>query len=159
MIRAFSTHATFGVYDKVLVIATDATIRSGAYQEELIRKGVAVFEYAYKDLAQAIERNATRDELLTMIEVSIIYAQEVRATHVLYGCTHYPLVHELFLVVQEKVGWKGDFVDPANYVAEEVKKLEKDIKLIKKINKEKFVADGSQSQYFQGLHAIHAILH
>ncbi len=122
MIRAFSTHATFGVYDKVLVIATDATIRSGAYQEELIRKGVAVFEYAYKDLAQAIERNATRDELLTMIEVSIIYAQEVRATHVLYGCTHYPLVHELFLVVQEKVGWKGDFVDPANYVAEEVKK-------------------------------------
>jgi glutamate racemase len=122
MIRAFSLHVIFSAHDKVLVIATAATIRSGVYQEELIRKGVTVFEYAYKDLAQAIERNATRDELLIMIEVSIVYAQEVRATHVLYGCTHYPLVHELFLAAQEKVGWRGDFIDPAIYVAEEVKK-------------------------------------
>jgi glutamate racemase len=122
MVRAFSVHATFKKEDAVLVIATKATIRSGAYQEELARKGVTVFEYTYKELAQAIERNATRDELLSIIEKSIVYAQEVGATQILYGCTHYPLIHELFLAAQEKVGWHGTFIDPAIYVAEEIKK-------------------------------------
>lgn len=122
MIRAFASHATFGTDDKVLVIATAATIRSGAYQDELIRKRAVVFEYIYYDLALAIETNATREELLLIIEKGVVYAKEINATHVLYACTHYPLVHELFLAAQEKVGWKGDFIDPAVYVAEEVEK-------------------------------------
>lgn len=122
MIRAFTLHATFAKDDRVLVIATAATIRSGVYQEALIRKGVRVFEYVYKDLALAIETNAKRDELLGMVEKSLLYAKEVDATHIVYGCTHYPLIHELFLEAQQKVGWQGAFIDPAMYVAEEVKK-------------------------------------
>jgi glutamate racemase len=122
MIRAFSLHAMFTKEDVVLVIATVATIRSGVYQEALIGKGVSVFVYAYQDLAFAIEKNTKQEELLMMVEKSIVYAQEVGATQILYGCTHYPLIHELFLVAQEKVGWEGEFIDPAVYVAEEVKK-------------------------------------
>jgi glutamate racemase len=122
MIRAFTLHASFTKDDRVLVIATAATIRSGVYQEALIQKRAQVFEYVYKDLALAIETNAKRDDLIREVEKSLIYAQEVNATHIVYGCTHYPLIHELFLVAQEKVGWRGTFIDPAVYVAEEVKK-------------------------------------
>jgi glutamate racemase len=122
MIRAFSLHATCTKDDTVLLIATKATIRSGAYQEVLHEKHVPVFEYAYQDLALAIEVNAPSDELLHLAEKSVLYAQEIGATHIVYGCTHYPLIHELFLKAQEKVGWKGHFIDPAIYVGEEVKK-------------------------------------
>ncbi len=122
MIRAFSARAVFYQTNKVLVIATVATIRSGTYQEELTKKGVTVCEYAYTDLAEAIERNGTHEELYTIIERSIVYAKEVGATHILYGCTHYPLVHQLFFMVQKEVGWHGDFIDPSIYVAEEIKK-------------------------------------
>lgn len=122
MIRAFSLHSVFTKDDSVLLIATKATIRSGAYQEVFFEKKVPVFEYAYQDLALAIEKNTTQEELLMIVEKSIVYAQEVGATQILYGCTHYPLIHELFLAAQQKVGWQGTFVDPAMYVAEEVKK-------------------------------------
>lgn len=120
MIRAFDAHASFGVEDKVLVMATVATIRSGIYQEVLSAKGVAVFEYAYKDLAGLIETNAKREDILTLIEEGMKYAVEVSATHIVYGCTHYPLVHGLYLEVKEKLGWNGEFIDPAAYVAQVV---------------------------------------
>ncbi len=122
MLRAFQTHAVFSEFDIVLVLATTATIRSGAYKKVLSDKGVKVFDYAFKDLAFAIENNAARADLLIMIEKGILYAHDVGATRVVYGCTHYPLIHELFCIVKEKVGWKGEFIDPAVYVAEEVKK-------------------------------------
>lgn len=122
MIRAFEKHAQFGEDDKVLVLATEATIRSGVYQEVLEEKGVGVYTYAFKDLAAAIENNVSRDELLQIVERGVQYAKEVEATHIVYGCTHYPLVHRLFVIAQEKLGWEGEFVDPALYVAKEVVK-------------------------------------
>ncbi len=122
MIRAFDMHAFFPSDAVVLVIATVATIRSGVYQEVLKKRGLTVFEYAYEDLAQAVESNASRNNLLSIIRRSIAYAQEIGATHVVYGCTHYPMVHTFFLEVQESLKWEGNFVDPAVYVAEEIKK-------------------------------------
>jgi glutamate racemase len=122
MIRAFEVHASFPQDEKILLLATHATIRSGAYQDALRRKGATVFDYTYKDLAFAIENNATREELLVIIERGILYAKEVGATTIIYGCTHYPLVHGLFIVVQEKIEWAGEFINPAVYVAEEIKK-------------------------------------
>lgn len=121
MIRAFEAHATFGNTDKVLIVATIATIKSGAYQKILNEKGVLVFEYAYEDLAVAIEMSASRDQLLEIIERSVMYANEVGATTILYACTHYPLVHGLFREVKEKINWQGEFVDPSMYVEEDVK--------------------------------------
>jgi glutamate racemase len=121
MIRAFDAHAVFPFGSVVLVIATAATIRSGAYQEVLTKKGVASYSFVYEDLASAIENNASREELFAIVERSILYAQSINATHSVYGCTHYPLVGGLFEEVKEKLRWRGEFVDPAFYVAEEVK--------------------------------------
>lgn len=124
MLRAFEACATFAATDKVLVIATVATIRSGAYQEAITKKGVKVFDFAYDDLALRIESNERGEEIYNTVEKSVRYAASVGATHILYGCTHYPLLHELFLEAQEKIKWEGTFIDPAVYVAEVVKKWE-----------------------------------
>ena len=49
-------------------------------------------------------------------------AKEVGATSILYACTHYPLVHSLFLQASEEFSWDGQFINPAEFVALEVKK-------------------------------------
>jgi glutamate racemase len=122
MIRAFDAHASFTQGDIVLIVATVATIRSGVYQDVLSRKGVTSFEYAFTDLAGAIERNAPQNELIKMIEEGILYAYQLDVTHIVYGCTHFPLVHHSFLLAQKNLNWKGEFIDPAVYIAEEIKK-------------------------------------
>lgn len=121
MIRAFDRYAMFNHGDSILVIATVATIRSNSYQQVLKNRGLRIFEYAYSDLAAAIENNLPYNELLEIIERSVLYAQDVGATHIVYGCTHYPVVHAIFLVAQEKLKWKGTFIDPAIYVAQMIK--------------------------------------
>ena len=121
MIRAFDTYASFTRNDHILVLATEATVRSGVYEEVIRKKGGTTFSYAYKDLAFLIENNASQEELLMTIELGISRAIEVSATKIIYGCTHYPLLHDLFLIVQEKLGWKGEFIDPSVYVAQVVK--------------------------------------
>jgi glutamate racemase len=122
MIRAFDKHALFEPHNRVLVIATQATIRSKVYEDVIKSKGASPFSYAFSDLAFHIESNASQEELLKVIEKSIHYAVEVSATHIVYGCTHYPLVHDLFMLSKEKFGWNGDFIDPSMYVAEDIKK-------------------------------------
>ncbi len=122
MVRAFDSHALFKEGEKVLVIGTVATLRSGVYQDVLNKKGAQVYEYAFKDLAQAIEHSATHEDLLHIVSPSIAYALEVGATRIVYGCTHYPLAHRIFSYAQKNLGWKGEFIDPAVYVAEDIKK-------------------------------------
>jgi glutamate racemase len=121
MIRSFSKHAVFIPSEKVLVMATFATLRSHVYQEFLVSLGVLVFEYGFKDLAQAIENNASQEEILPMLMDCILYAKEQGVTKIIYGCTHYPLVHDYFMLAKERVMWEGEFIDPAVYVAMEVK--------------------------------------
>lgn len=121
MIRAFDAHARFKAHDIVLITATKATITSGAYQDVLTKKAVVYHTFVYEDLAAAIENNATHEALFAIVERSVRYAHELGATHLIYGCTHYPLVDRLFKEVKEVVGWQGEFIDPAAYVAQEVK--------------------------------------
>lgn len=120
MIRAYEKHAVHKEDEKVLVLGTEATIRSGSYQEVLHTKGAVVFTYIFKDLAGAIEANAAQQDLLVLIQKSIEYAKETNVTSIVYGCTHYPLIHELFLSTANNIGWEGLFINPAIYVAEEV---------------------------------------
>ena len=68
------------------------------------------------------QADGTFRERLPVVEDGIVYARSVGATTIVYGCTHYPLLHPLFLESQEKLGWRGEFIDPAIYVAEDVKK-------------------------------------
>lgn len=121
MIRAFTLRANFNKNEVVLVIATVATIRSGVYKQVLQDKGVEVLEFAYEDLALAIEKNESKEKCMEIVERSILYAKERGATTIVYGCTHYPLIHAMFVECGQKHSWSGEFVDPAVFVAQVVK--------------------------------------
>ena len=121
MIRAFNNHATFCNNERILILATVATITSGVYQQVLQDKGVTFFEYSCITLAGDIENGVEEDKLLMTIIPIVEYAREHNISHILYACTHYPLIHNLFLKAQEMISWSGEFIDPAQYVREAVK--------------------------------------
>lgn len=79
------------------------------------------FEYACKNLAGDIENGRDEETLLASIVPALEYARENKVTHILYACTHYPLVHDTFLKAQEIVSFGGEFIDPSLYIGEAVK--------------------------------------
>jgi glutamate racemase len=84
------------------VFATRRTVASNAYVEEILKRAsdVVVVQRACVGLVDMIERNAARDDLRVVIEGHV--AELVKAlagrplNAVLLGCTHYPLVADLF---------------------------------------------------------------
>lgn len=120
MTRAYSAYSIFFGTEVVLIIGTNATINSGTYQAILKNKGILFYEYAFPTLAQAIEEGADELKLLEIIKPALEYAQLVGVTHVLYGCTHYPLIHQVFIQAKVLTAWEGDYIDPALCVARAV---------------------------------------
>ena len=101
----------------VLILATHTTIASGLYQSILNMKGITVSTHVSSGLAGEIETQDSGAIEISIYE-SIDAAISVGATHILYGCTHYPLVDTHFKTAAETRGWKGLFIDPSIYVAQ-----------------------------------------
>ncbi|MFA5131717.1 MAG: aspartate/glutamate racemase family protein [Candidatus Paceibacterota bacterium] len=120
IIIAFKKYCDVPNDSRILVIGTQATITSQIYQTHLRGTVAAVFEYAPRTLAGSIESNIDEESLYAEILPVVIYAKEVGATHLLYGCTHYPLVHNVFVRAATTAGWEGKYIDPALYVAQAV---------------------------------------
>ncbi len=118
MIRAFKNYSKLPTDSKVVVFGTKATIFSGAYQEVLSGNNIQVEEYIFKTLAGLIEKKEEVDEneIREIVLSGVMYAKEVEATHVLYGCTHYPLIDDIFKKSAKSIDWGGTFIDPAIYV-------------------------------------------
>jgi glutamate racemase len=121
MIKAFKKHNDLPERAKVLLIGTQATISSNEYQNFLKDKVEKVFEYVPRTLAGSIELNVEEKELVDIVNKIIIMAKEIEATYIVYGCTHYPLVHDVFQKCANDMNWCGKFVDPAKYVAEAIR--------------------------------------
>lgn len=122
MIRAFKENHAIPETSRLLVLGTQATIASGVYQSFLQDKVANIFEYASILLAGVIEQGGDSDDLYEIIKPTILYAKEVEATHILYACTHYPLAHNIFKQCANDLDWDGQFIDPAVYVAQSVKR-------------------------------------
>jgi glutamate racemase len=119
-IRAFRKHAVFPSEASVMVAATHATIASGEYERALLGNVQEIHVYPFETLAGMIERSENEDTLSSVIDECLQKAKELRVTHIVYGCTHYPLVDGLFKSSAQKFEWNGTFIDPAVYVAQEV---------------------------------------
>lgn len=117
MIDAFANHSIFCNGERILVIGTVATIRNGSYEEILKNKGVPVASLAMPHLASHIEQESGREILLEETKTAIIAAKEHGASHILFGCTHYPLISHIFYEAQEMLSWGGEFIDPSIYIA------------------------------------------
>lgn len=128
---------TFKADVHVLIIGTKATIASEVYQNILQEKGVIFSTFSPVHLAGNIESGDIQAVSSDIVDV-LKYADQVKATHILYACTHYPLVDSLFKEETKIKGFSFQYIDPAVYVAYQVKKwnLKGNKQIIYKTSKE-----------------------
>ena len=119
MVTAVQKYLNLPQQSNILIVGTQATISSGVYQEILLSKVYNVNYFVAKDLAQAIEED-NKEIIKQNVKDILDYAHDVKATHILYACTHYPLIHDEFENYKNSLGWQCEFIDPAVYVAQAV---------------------------------------
>ena len=117
-----------GAEGHVLVMATTATVQSGAYTRELEARGLAVTEKACPLLVPLVEEGwleATPETVAVTAEVLRIYLAEAkteapRATSLLLGCTHYPLLKPLIEETLRRLDYPLRLIDSADATARAV---------------------------------------
>lgn len=102
--------------ERLLLIATPATIRSGIYQQAFGAVGKEVETLALAELAGAIEFGKPEAEVEKIIRDAFAGVKLTRLDTVILACTHYPLVESLFGRV---LGHSLQLFDPATAVAAE----------------------------------------
>lgn len=80
---------------KILLVATNATIESGIYQQGFYSQGINIQTLALPYLAGAIENEISNPAILGMISGALETKNGSYDTLIL-GCTHFPLVLEYF---------------------------------------------------------------
>lgn len=119
MVMAVDKYLELECGSNVLIVGTRATISSGVYQEIIFSKARDFDVFVPIDLAEAIEKDNQEQIKKDVVDI-LNYAKEINATHILYACTHYPLIHDEFVKSNNKIGWEGVFIDPSIYVAKVV---------------------------------------
>lgn len=103
---------------KLLIYATEATVRSGVYQNVFKKFSPEVLTSA--NLARAIE-DKHEIEIDEEVDVLLDYVFEHKITHVFLGCTHYPLIGEY--LDRRFLGADVIFINPATYIKEVLKEV------------------------------------
>ena len=106
-----------GTEGSVLVVATHATIESNAYQDGLRMVGVSADGLALPDLVSLIEGGASDDAMREYVHNALAPELKEDHTHLLLGCTHFPLIRTIFTDVVKEVQPTCVIVDPALSVA------------------------------------------
>ena len=104
----------------VLVLATSATVQSGAYTQALNAEGLRAYEKACPLLVPLVEEGWTShpvtDEVLKIYLSEAIAAAPDSAT-LLLGCTHYPLIQSAIRDAAERLGHPMVIIDSARATA------------------------------------------
>ena len=104
--------------ERVLLLATQATVESGIYREALWSI-VALDELPMPMLASAIEDEKNTEEIANVIRQAFDGRKGTTYDKILLGCTHYPLARE---VIEREAGvyFPGaQLIDPADAIADE----------------------------------------
>jgi glutamate racemase len=115
-------HFPFLENGSLLILATKATINSGVYQKGLLekKKVAQISSLIVPNLVFLIENGRKEKEIYVYIKKILSHIENENYTHILLGCTHFPLVKETFRrVLDEKGKQKVEIIDPAFFVAEE----------------------------------------
>lgn len=107
-------------YKRIGVFATEATVKSGKYSEELKKHNinVEVKEIAAKNwvgIVEGVDKN--REEDIKNIKFEIENMLEFKPDKIILGCTHYPYLMSEFV----KYAPKELFIDPAEIFVKYVK--------------------------------------
>jgi len=98
VVRPGAIHAVAATHNgKVGLLATPATVVSGAYREALAAADpyVQLTEVSCPDLAQQIERGTYDDEVLASVRAACAPLRTAGVDTVILGCTHYPLLRPM----------------------------------------------------------------
>ena len=107
-------------YRKIGIFATEATVKSGKYTEELKKynTNVQVKEIASKNWVGIVEKTTKHiDEDISHIKDEIEEMLEFKPDKIILGCTHYPYLMDEFI----KYAPKEIFIDPAEIFVKYVK--------------------------------------
>lgn len=107
-----------GTSAKVLVLATKATVESRVYQEGFRMIDIVADGIAASNLVSCIEAGAEDDEILEEVRAVLAPLDLTSYTHVLLGCTHYPLIRHVFKDALQERESDARLVDPALPVAD-----------------------------------------
>ena len=117
---------------RIGVIATEATISSGAYERAIIEavqnrdceeaaNTVEVFSHACPLFVPLVEEGETESQVARLVaEQYLASLREKRIDTLVLGCTHYPLLKN---VIAETMGETVTLIDSAEAVAEETAQL------------------------------------
>ena len=136
-------------YRRIGVFATEATVNSGKYTEEL-KKGnsnIQVKEMASKNWVGIVEkRSKCIEEDIANIKNEIAEMLEFQPDKIILGCTHYPYLMNEFV----KYAPKELFIDPAEIFTKYVKHDLKASGLLntsQKIGKEEFYVSSNPDEF------------
>ena len=107
-------------YNRVGVFATEATVKSGKYSEELkkVNMHVEVKEVAAKNWVGIVEKKIDNIEQAKLkIQNEIAEMLEFKPDKIILGCTHYPYLLDEF----EKYAPRDLFIDPAEIFVEYIR--------------------------------------
>lgn len=105
---------------KILVIATEATVRSGMYEHIFYQHGLSVEMMACPELATAIEEGKEIAILNRIIAPVVDTAIRMEIEVLVFGCTHYPLIRQVFADAFLLNHYPIELFDPSVAVSEEV---------------------------------------
>jgi glutamate racemase len=109
---------------EAIVIATENTVASHAYQRALARRGFATYEKACPLLVPLVEEGWTdhpvTEQIARIYVIEALRGAPPNTDVMVLGCTHYPLLRPLLRrVVPQRI----EFVDPADSTAQVVASL------------------------------------
>lgn len=105
---------------KILLVATVATIESSMYQDGFSSIGIDIEVSPIAELAGAIERGESEDNIEGIIRASFARADISHIDTIFLGCTHFPLVSNSFQKILNEYQSSATLFDPASAVTNEV---------------------------------------
>lgn len=102
------------------VMATEATVRSGTYGRELSSAGFQGVVYCQPcaELAALVESGDSTEHLDSVLQTYASPLRQAQVEQVVLGCTHYPFASQS---ISAALGSEIPLLDPATYVVEEAK--------------------------------------
>lgn len=136
-------------YEEIGVIATEGTIRSGAWEEKLkeIKKEIKVINKACPRLAEiAEEGKAQSEEGKKAIKEYMKTFKEKHINKIILGCTHYPIYEE---IIRKELGFEVELINTGITVSKYLKKYLKDNNMenCKKDKKEKIYLTKPEKEF------------
>jgi glutamate racemase len=113
---------------RIGVIATESTVKSGAYTSAIKRadESAAIIERACPLFVPLAEEGWGENDVARTIAETYLHDLRAKIDTLVLGCTHYPILRD---VIQEAVGEDVELIDSGEATAVEVKSLLKEKKL------------------------------